>query len=179
MSGLVVGRVEVGIGALRVASRADHGGAAAAGLAGLDGEAVLGEFGVGANVDARHVPEDGGVGDSVLVLEDIGLVGLGGQLNRNTTAAGRRLPVLRVGAAAGGEGLHVSSIAADRPEVDVLVKVVLDGHAAAARRAAAAGGRGGRGRGGRAIARGVGKRGSQGSEGGRKAESLGEHHFEV
>ena len=59
VSGMIIGGNEICSGASGVASMADSGRAAAAGLAGLDSEAVLGELGVAFHVDAREVPEDG------------------------------------------------------------------------------------------------------------------------
>lgn len=181
---MVVGREEVGIRALGVAGLAGSGRAAATRLAGLDGEAVLGELGVLAHVDDGQIPVDELAADGVLVLEDVGLVGLGGELDRDTAATGGLLPVLGVGAAVGGQSVHLAvGAASNGPEVDVLVKVVLDLDTAAAGGAAAGGRRGrrgnsrGRGAAAAGLVRGVGEGRSKGCEGGRKAESLGEHHL--
>lgn len=125
MSGLVVARDEVGIGAGGVASSA--GGGRALGAAGGDSEADLGEQGVGAHVDAGQVPPDGGLGQGVLELEDIGPVGGGGHLDRDATAVGVQAPGLGV-ALALGDGHHRGVDVRHGPQVDGLAHVVVDGH---------------------------------------------------
>ena len=123
---MVVGRDEVGIRAGSVASLADSGWAVTTRLAGLDGETELGEFGVLAHVDDGQIPVDEITADGVLVLEDVGLVGLGGELDGHSTTL-RGLPFLRVGAAVGAQGVHlVVGGASNGPQVDVEVQVVLD-----------------------------------------------------
>lgn len=131
-SGLVVVRNEVGIRAGRVARSA--GGGLALGVVGGDSEADLGEQGVGAHVDARQVPEDGGVGQGVLELQDVGLAGGGGHLDRDATAVGVDAPVLGV-ALTLGDGHHRGvEVIRHGPQIDGLVHVVVDGHTTTRRR---------------------------------------------
>lgn len=165
VGGMVVLGLQVGLGAGSVAGLAVDGGAVAAGLGRLNGEAELGELGVGAHIDAGHVPEDGVAGLGVLVLEDIGLVRLGGQLDGDATAVGVGAPLLGVGAAARREGMHVADAISDRPRVDGLAQVVDDLDAAS--------------RGGGVVAAldDMGQGSGEGSKGSSE-EGLGEHHFD-
>lgn len=187
MGGVVVGWDEVGGGARGVARLADGGRAVTARLAGLDGEAELGELGVGSHVDVGKIPVDRIAADGVLELQHVRLVGAGGNLEGDTAAARRCLPVFGVGATVGADRVHVVvGAAADGPDVHVLVQVVPELHSAVAAAAAAAGSRAwaGRRRGGfadgaastRAMG-GVRDGRSESCEGGRKAEGFGEHHF--
>jgi len=171
VSSVVVLRLQVSLSTLRVASLAVDRGAVGAGLGGLDGEAVLGELGVGAHVDARHVPEDGVARLGVLELQDVVLVGLGGQLDGDTAAIAVLAPRFLVRAAARRKGLHVTSAIGDRPRVDGAFEVVVDGDAAAATAASVGGG---------SVAGldGVGEGCGEGSEGGHGKSDLGEHHFD-
>ena len=167
MGSVVVLGLEVGIGTGLVPSVAVDRRAVGTSLGGLNGEPVIGELGVGTHVNARHVPEDGVTALGVLELEHVGLVGLGGQLDGDTTAVAVGLPWLRVGTAARREGLHVSSSIGDRPRVDVVFQVVDDFNTAAA---TASGG-------GVAGLDGVGESCSESSESSSETE-LGEDHFE-
>lgn len=171
VSRVVVLGLQISLGALRVASLAVDRGAVVAGLGGLDGETVLDELGVGAHVDARHVPEDGVAGLGVLKLQDVVLVGLGGQLDGDTAAVVIFAPRFLVGAAARRKGLHVTSATGDRPRVDGAFEVVVDADAAAATAAAVGGG-------GVAGLDGVGEGCGEGSERGHGKSDLGEHHFD-
>lgn len=169
MSRVVVLGLQISLGALRVASLAVDRGAVVAGLGGLDGEPVLDELGVGAQVDARHVPEDGVAGLGVLELQDVVLAGLGGQLDGDAAAVAVFAPRFLVGAAARRKGLHVTSATGDRPRVDGAFEVVVDGHAATTTAV---------GVGGVAGLDGVGEGCGEGSEGGHGESDLGEHHFD-
>lgn len=124
---VVVLGLQVGFGARVVTGMAVDAGAVLRGLRGLDAEAVLGELGVAAHVDAGHVPEDGVTALGVFELEDIILVGIGSQLDGDTTAVAVGLPLLRVRATARREGLHVSGTSRNGPRVDVVLHVVGDG----------------------------------------------------
>lgn len=163
MRGVVVLGLQVGIGTGLVASSAVDTRAVLAGLGGLDGEAELGESGVAAQVDARHVPVDGLAAFGVFELQDIVLGGFGGQLDGHTAAVAVVLPFFRVGAAARREGLHVASTTGNGPRVDVLLQVVSDADTPTV--AASLDGHG------------VGKGRSESGQGGEETE-LGEHHFE-
>lgn len=168
MSGAVICGLEVGSGASAVTGLADGARAGRRlALGGEDGEAVLGELGVGLHVDARQIPEDG-VGDlGVLELEHVRLAGGGGQLDGDAAAVGVDAPGFRVGAAVGGERLHGADVVRHRPGVDVRVQVVGDQDAAAG--------------GGGLIAADhhAGREGGgQSGEGSCQAESLGEHHVD-
>lgn len=160
---VVVLGLQVGIGTRSVASMAVDTGAVLAGMGGLDAEAVLGELGVAAHVDARHVPEDSVAALGVFELEDVVLVGLSSQLDRHTTAVAVGLPLLRVRATARREGLHVSSTTGNGPRVDVVLHVVGDGDTTTA-----------------ATALGRRSSGEGRSESGQSGEEteLVEHHFE-
>lgn len=169
MSGVVIGRNEIGSRASIVTSLADGRGAGRGRVGGQDGETVLGELRVGAHVDAREIPEDGVGGLGVLELQDISLVGVGGQLDRDTAAVGVGPPGLAVGTTVGRQDLHGADLVGDRPGVDVVAQVVGDQNGAtsgdgvvAADHAVHAGGEG---------------RG-QSSKGSGNTESLGEHHFQ-
>lgn len=169
VSGVVIGGLEVGLLAgiivgLAAGSRA--GLVVAAVVGGLDGEAVLLEDGVGVHVDAGQVPEDGVAGLGVLELQHIRLVLVRGQLDGDTAAVGVGAVLLGEGAAVGGDGLHGTGLVGDGPGVDVLVQSVGDQDLAA-------------GGGGVAADDGRGQSRGQRSEGGSKANSLGEHHFEM
>lgn len=169
MGGMVILGLKVGLGAGSVAGMAVDGGAVAlvTGLGGGDGEAVLGKLRLDAEVDAGHVPEDSLVGLGVLELEDIGLVGLGGQLDGDAAAVVVGAPLLGVGAAVRREGMHVADSISDRPRVNGLVQLVDNLHAATA----------GLGGGGVAAAHHVREGRGEGSKGS-SDEGLGEHHFD-
>lgn len=160
MGSVVVLRLEVGIGTALVPSVAVDRRAVSTSRGGLNGEAVIGKLGVGTHVNARHVPEDGVTALGVLELKHIGLVGLGGQLNGDTTAVAVGLEWLRVGTAARREGLHVTGSIGDRPRVDVVFQVVDDFNTAAV-----------------TSLDGVGESCRESSEGSSETE-LGEDHFE-
>lgn len=172
VGGVVVSGLEVGGSAGSVTGLADSGRAGRRlALGGEHREAVLGELGVGAHVDAGEIPEDGVGGLGVLELQHVGLAGVGGQLDGDAAAVGVGAPGLGEGAAVGAEGLHGADVLRDRPGVDVLVQVVGD-------QDGAAGGDG-------VVAADVvvqvqarGEGGGQGGEGGGEAEGLGEHHFD-
>lgn len=169
MSGSVIGRLEVSSGAAGIAGLANSRRAGSRLARGRqDGKAVLGEFRVGAHVDAGQIPEDGVGGLGVLELEHVGLVRGGGQLDGDTTAVGVGAPALGEGATVGGEGLHGTDVAGDGPGIDVLIEVVGNQHGAT----------GGHGvvTSSQLHARGKGR--GQSGEGSGKAESLGEHHFD-
>ena len=163
MGSVVVLGLQVGIGTRSVASMAVDTGAVLAGMGGLDAEAVLGELGVAAHVDTRHVPEDSVAALGVFELEDVFLAGLSSQLDRHTTAVAVGLPLLRVRATARREGLHVSSTTGNGPRVDVVLHVVGDGDTTTA-----------------ATALGRRSSGEGRSESGQSGEEteLVEHHFE-
>lgn len=165
VGGMVVLGLQVGLGAGSVAGLAVDRGAVAAGLGRLDGEAELGELGVGAHVDAGHVPVDGVTGLGVLKLKDVRLVGLGGQLDGDAAAVGVGAPVLGVGAAVRREGMHVADAISDRPRVDGLAQVVDDLDASS---------RGG------GVAAALDDMGQGSGEGGKGSseEGLGEHHVD-
>lgn len=170
VSSVVILGLQVSLSALGVTSLAVDRRAVAVGLGGLDGEAVLGELGVAAHVDARHVPVDGVAGLGVLELQDVILVGLGRQLDGHAAAVAVLAPRLMVGTTARRKGLHISSTTGDGPRVDSVVQVVDDLDAAAA---AAAGGAG-------SVAGldAVGEGCGEGSKEGSSETELGEHHFE-
>ena len=168
MRSVVILGLQVRLGTLLVPSAAVDTGAVLAGLGGLDREAVLGELGVAAHVDARHVPEDGVAAFGIFELQDIVLAGGGGQLDGHATAVAVGLKLFRVGAAARREGLHVSSTTRDGPRVDVLPQFVENLHAAAAATAGLVTSLDGHG---------VGEGRSESGQGGEETE-LGEHHFE-
>ena len=161
---VVVLGLEIGLSARSVPGVTVDGGAVTGGLAGRDIEAVLGEGGSGTvHVNARHVPEDSLSGLGVLELQDIGLVLVGGQLDRDTAAVGVGLEVLGVRAASRAEGVHVANTVRNGPRVDVGVHVVDNGDAGTAALTTDNGGlRESRGEGGQSSSN----------------ESLGEHHLE-
>lgn len=166
VGGMVVLGLQVGLSAGSVASLAVDGGAVAARLGRRNGEAVLGELTAGSHIDAGHVPEDGVAGLGVLELEDVGLVGLGGELDGDAAAVAVGAPLLGVGAAARREGMHVADAISDRPRVDGLAQVVDDLDAAS-------------GGGGGGVAAALDDSGQGGGEGSKSSsdEGLGEHHF--
>lgn len=166
MGSVVVLGLEVGFGTVLVPSVAVDRRAVGTSLGGLNGEPVVGELGVGTHVNARHVPEDGVTALGVLELEHVGLVGMGGNLDGDTTAVAVALPWLRVGTAARREGLHVSGSIGDRPRVDFVFQVVDDFNTAAATSG-----------GGVAGLDGVGESCRESSESSSETE-LGEDHFE-
>jgi len=168
VSSVVIGRLEVGSSTVGITSLAD-GLRARVGSAngGNDSETVLGELGTSTHVDAGEIPEDGVTGLGVLELENIGLVGVGGQLDGDTTTIGVGLPGLLVGTTASLDGQHGTNVLRDGPGVDITVQGVGDLNTAASRNSVIAANHHARGQGS-----------SQSSEESGKAESLGEHHFE-
>lgn len=168
VSGMVISRLEVGRSTVGITSLAD-GLRARVGSAngGNNSETVLGELRASTHVDAGKVPEDGVTGLGVLELENIGLVGVGGQLDGDTTAIGVGLPGLLVGTTTRLDSLHGTDILSDGPGVDVTVQGVGDLDAAASRGSLIA-----------ANHHAGGQGSSQSSEESGEAESLGEHHFE-
>jgi len=169
VSGAVIGRHKVGSIASIITSLADGRGAGGGRVGGQNSETVLGELGVDAHVDAGEIPEDSVGGLGVLELQDISLVGVGGQLDGDTAAVGVGLPGLAVGTTVGSQDLHGTDDVGDGPGVDVVGQVVGDqdgatsGHGVVAADHVVHAGRKGRG---------------QGSEGSGNAESLSEHHFD-
>ena len=162
---MVISGLEVSGGAGGVTSLANGLGASGGLISGDDREAEVGELVVASlHVDAGHVPEDGVAGLGVLELEDIVLVLVEGQLDRDTAAVGVGAPGLGVDAAAALDGLHGTDVAGHGPGVDVLGEVVgdLDTAAVTADHALHT----------------LGKGRGDGGEEGSKAESLGEHHLE-
>jgi hypothetical protein len=166
---MVILRLEVSLGARRVASSAVDAGAVGASLARLDGETVLGEAGVGAHIDAGHVPEDGVAGLGVLELQHVGLILGHGQLDGDAAAVVVALPRFLVVAAARREGMHVTDSIRHRPRVDGGIQVVDDVDAAAAVATSD-------GAGGGAVGGGVQVVGKGRGESGHEREGL-EHHF--
>lgn len=169
VSGVVISRNEIGSIASIITSLADGRRASRGRVSGQDSETELGELRVGAHVDARQIPEDSVGGLGVLELQDIFLVGVGGQLDRDTAAVGVGLPGLAVGTAVGSQGLHGTDGVGDGPGVNVLAQVVGDQDRATGGDGVVAANHvvhaGGEGRG-------------QSSKGSGDTESLGEHHFE-
>lgn len=169
MSSLVVIGLEVGLSALSVTSLAVDRRAVVTLLGRSDGESVLGESRVTAEVDAGHDPVDGVTTLSVLELEDIGLALSGGQLDGDTTTVVVGLPGLGVATTARRKGMHVTDSIRNRPRVDGSVAhVVGDGDAAGARRGTVATNH--------VVAEGVGK--SRGSGGQSGSEDGLEEHFD-
>jgi len=168
VSGVVISGLEVSRRASTVTSRANGLGARGGLIRGLDREALAGELVARLHVDARQVPEDGITSGGVLELEDIVLLRVEGQLDRDTTAVGVVAPVLRVNTAAAVDGLHGADVASNGPGVYRLVEVVgdLDTAAVTADHTLAA------------DHHVLGESRGNGGEKGSKAESLGEHHFE-
>lgn len=172
VGGMVISRDQVSIGASRVASSA--GGIGARRVIRADGEALLSELGAGAHVDAGEIPEDGIAGKSVLVLEDIGLARLGGELDGDTTTIGVGLPALRVGTTVSGKGDHLADLVRNRPGIEVTAQVVNDGDttrgglSSTVGRTAEVDNLRSRGR----------ERRGHCSEGSSKTEDVGEHHFD-
>lgn len=165
---LIVGGIQVGGSAGGITGSADSGGARIGlTLGGQDGETVGGELGARLHVDAGQIPEDGVGGLGVLELEHIGLAGVGGQLDGNTTTVGVGLPGLRVGTAVGSQGLHGANNVGHGPGVDIHVQVVGDQDGAT---------------GGDGVVttnhHAGGQSSSQSGKGSGNAESLGEHHFD-
>lgn len=121
---MVIGREEISISAGSVA-RLASGRRAVVGVIGSNGETSSGEGRVAVHVDARKIPEDSGVREGVLVLQDIRLVWGGGQLDGDTATVGVETPVLGVTLTTGSESYHLDiGGVADRPEVDGLAHVV-------------------------------------------------------
>jgi hypothetical protein len=164
VSGMVVSRNEISISAGSVA-RLASGRRAVAGISGGNGETSSSEGRVAAHVDAGKIPVDCGVGQCVLVLQDISLVGGGGDLDRDTATIGVKAPVFGVTLTTGGESDHFGvGCVADGPQVDGLAHVVDDiDTTSGAVVAALHGSRESR---------------SQGAERGDGSNGLGEHHFE-
>ena len=164
VSGMVIGRDEISISTGRVA-RLACGRRAVTGVIGGNGETSGGEGRVAAHVDAGKIPEDGGVRQGVLVLQDIGLVGSSGHLDGDTATAGIEAPVFGVTLTTGGESNHFGiGCVADGPQVDGLAHVVDDiDTTSGAVVTALHGSRESR---------------SQGAERGDGSNGLGEHHFE-
>lgn len=170
VSGVVIGRDQIGIGASRVAR--STGGSGAGAIVRGDGEALGGELRAGTHVDAREIPEDRVTGESVLELEDIGLGRLGGELDGDTTAVGVGLPGLRVGATVGLEGDHGDiRIVGNGPGIEVAAQVVDNGDSTAS----GLSGSGSVGGTGDDLSR---ERGGNSSKDGSKTEDLGEHHLD-
>lgn len=166
VSSVVIGRLEVGRSAVGITSLADGLGARVGSIrGGDDGEAVLGELGASAHVDAREVPEDSISSLGVLELQDVGLVGVGSELNGDTAAVRVGLPLLRVGTTIGREDLHGANVLGNGPSVDILVQGVGDQNTAAIGSRLAAD-------------HATGHSGGKSSENSGDAERLGEHHFE-
>ena len=164
----VVVREQVSIRASGVAGSADGRGARGGCVSGLNRKAILGELGVRAHVDARQVPEDGVDGLGVLELQHILLVGVGRQLDGDTTSVGVELPGLGVDTTVGGENQHGTGDVGHGPGVDVDIQVVGNQNGTASSDVVAAD----------LVGQAVRERGGHGSEGGSNAESLGEHHLD-
>lgn len=170
VGGVVISRDEVGSIARLVTSLADGRGAGGGGVGGQDSETVLGELRVGTHVDAGEIPEDSVGGLGVLELQDIGLVGVGGELDGDAAAVGVGPPGLAVGTAVGSQDLHGTDGVGDGPGVDVVAQVVGDQDGATGGDSVVAADHvvhvhaGGQSR-------------SQSGKGSGNAESLGEHHF--
>lgn len=168
---MVISGLQVGSGATRVSGLANSrraGLGVATRVRRQDREAVLGELGVSTHVDARQIPEDGVSALGVLELEDIGLAGVGGQLDGDTTAVRVGLPVLTVGTTIGGQGLHGANVRRNGPGVHVLVQVVGNQDGPGSRNGVVAADQHARRKG----------RGHSG-EGGSQAECLSEHHLDL
>lgn len=167
MSSMVILGLEIGIGTVLIPRMAVDRRAVLRRLGRLNRKPVLGELGVSAHVDARHVPVDGVTALGVLELQDVVLVRLGGQLDGNTAAVAVGLPGLGVGATVRREGLHFSSSIGDGPRVDVEPHVVDNFDAAVAGGGAVTG-----------LDGTVGEGRSEGGQGGSdETELVEEHHF--
>lgn len=166
---MIISRLEVGSGTGAVTGRADGRRAIirVPAVGRQDGETVLGELGVGLHVDAGQIPVDGVGALGVLELEHVGLVGIRGKLDGDTTAIGVGSPGLGIGTTVGREGLHGADIIRDGPGVDVLSQVVGDQDSSTG------------GLGVIALDHHAGRKGrGQSSKGSSQAESLGEHHVD-
>lgn len=169
VSGVVISRDEVGSIASIIASLADGRGAGGGRVGGQNSKTVLRELGVATHVDAGEIPEDGVGGLGVLELQDISLVGVGGQFDGDTAAVGVGLPGLAVGTTVGGQDLHGTDDVGDGPGVDVVGQVVGDQDGATSGDGVVAADH---------VVHAGGQSRGQSSEGSGNAESLGEHHFE-
>lgn len=160
---MVVGGDEISISAGSVA-RLASGRRAVARVVGSNSETSGGEGRIAAHVDAGKIPEDGGVGQGVLVLQDIGLVGGGGDLDGDTATVGVEAPVLGVTLTTGGESDHLGiSCVADGPQVNGFAHVVDDIDTTSGAVVTAL--------------HGSRESGSQSTERGNGSNGLSEHHF--
>lgn len=119
----VVVREQVGGGAGNVSRRAGCRRASRVGRADIKAHGA--EFRALAHVDAGQIPPDGGTGEGILVLENIGRLRGERHLDGNTTAVGVGAPVLRIALTA-VQGLHFAGDIRDGPQVDGLSHVVDD-----------------------------------------------------
>lgn len=126
-AGVVVCRELVRIGAVDVPrSAADS---LTGGVVNGDVEAGIDQRRTGVQVDAGHVPEEEIADLGVLVLQNVGAVRGAADLDGDAASVGVDLPGFLVGFA-GREGEHGSRGGRDGPDVEVLVEVVDDRHAA-------------------------------------------------
>ena len=112
MSSMVVGRDQISSATLGVTGLA--GGVLALVTVRGDIETDFAEERTGAHVDAGEVPEDLWLGKGVFVLQNVVLVGVGGDLDADATAIGVDAPVFRVGLAL-RHGDHLVGVFADGP----------------------------------------------------------------